>query len=191
MQKISQDLRYWPTIQNHILHYFFIKIISRYHINSASIERMTEKELNIPSACNSSREKQLPTDSGRDFNLFFDTFNSTNCIKNPYKIMRNNDASYSKKKEVKMKLSLVHFLFTFTFFIFITTILNLSLLYGVKATWLSSFILFYWAASSIKFLLVSWSLTFYLTGSSLVIGASNGLHYRICSLPSKPTFSLP
>lgn len=99
MQKISRDLRYWPTIQNHILHYFFIKIISRYHINSASIERITEKELNIPSACNSSREKQLPTDSGRDFNLFFDTFNSTNCIKNPYKIMRKNDASYSKKRE--------------------------------------------------------------------------------------------
>ena len=36
--------------------------------------------MNIPFACNSSKEKQLPTDSGRNFNLLLDTFNSNNCI---------------------------------------------------------------------------------------------------------------
>ena len=34
---------------------------------------------NVPDACNSSNEKQLPTDSGTNFNLLFDTFRRTNC----------------------------------------------------------------------------------------------------------------
>lgn len=43
-----------------------------------------EDKLELPFACSSSKEKQLPTDSGRDFNLLLDTFSRTNCIGNLY-----------------------------------------------------------------------------------------------------------
>lgn len=35
--------------------------------------------INIPFACSSSKEKQLPTDSGRYFNLLLDTLSNDNC----------------------------------------------------------------------------------------------------------------
>lgn len=36
--------------------------------------------IDIPFACSSSKEKQLPTDSGRYFNLLLDTLSNDNCI---------------------------------------------------------------------------------------------------------------
>ena len=64
-----------------------------------------KKDLNIPFACNSSREKQLPIDSGRDFNLLFDTFKSNNCIiNNSYQILefiRHAKCSYRSYSTIK------------------------------------------------------------------------------------------
>lgn len=88
------------------------------------------------------------------------------------------------KNEIIISAFPVHFYF---FFIFITIILNLSLLYGVKATLLSSFILFLLSSIFYQIFVGLLVFNFHLTGSSLVIGASDGLHYCISSLPSKPT----
>jgi hypothetical protein len=43
-------------------------------------QNLKSETRNIPLACTSSKEAQLPTDSGRDFNLLFETFNSSSCI---------------------------------------------------------------------------------------------------------------
>jgi len=51
-----------------------------YKISTGKKIKKKNKDISIPFACNSSREKQLPIDSGRVFNLLFDTFKSDNCI---------------------------------------------------------------------------------------------------------------
>lgn len=75
MQKYQQNIL--PTFKSRrLVHRKKSDLILNWRKSSVKIVKIERYIIGIPFACNSSREKQLPIDSGRVFNLLFETFNS-------------------------------------------------------------------------------------------------------------------